>query len=81
MSPLDTLGYTVDAWIIITYLILALKGSARPFHWANAFGCFPVLLGEIVLGAYVPMVLTAFFGMIGWVGLWATRPDRDLDWD
>lgn len=67
---LTVLGYLANAWVIVTYSVLTLTGRhARAFHAANAIGCVPVIAGEVLVGAYVPLVLTAFFGVMGWVGL------------
>ena len=62
-------GYIADAWVILAYGYLARTSEVRPFHYANAVGCFPVMGTEIVVGAWVPLVLTAFFGALGWYGL------------
>jgi hypothetical protein len=67
------LGYLADAWILGTYLVLARTGRARPFHAANALGCLPILAGEIATGAFVPMVLTVVFGVVGWLGVLKRR--------
>lgn len=75
---ISTLGYIADAWILATYAILARGGAERPFHWANAIGCVPIIIGELILGAYVPMVLTIAFGAIGWYGLYSTRIPKAL---
>lgn len=62
-------GYLADAWILGAYAMLARKGRAAPFHWANALGCLPIIATELAVDAYVPMVLTATFGVIGWLGI------------
>lgn len=63
------LGYIADAWILGTYALLARTGRERPFHWANAIGCAPIIVLEVQAGAYVPLVLTSVFGAIGWFGV------------
>lgn len=76
---ISTLGYIADAWILAMYAILARGGAERPFHWANAIGCLPIIIGELILGAYVPMVLTVAFGAIGWYGLYSSRIPKFRD--
>lgn len=66
---LTAIGFVADLWILGTYALLARTGRALPFHWANAIGSVPIVFGEIVLGAYVPLVLTATFGVIGVFGV------------
>lgn len=69
-------GYVSDAAVMLSYLVLALSSTrqhARAFHWVNALAAPPVIAGEVLLGAYVPLVLTTFFGVAGWVGVWRTR--------
>lgn len=71
---LSVLGYASTAWILLTYGVLARTGKhARDFHLANAIGCLPVIVVEVRLGAYVPLVLTAAFGALGWLGLFKGR--------
>lgn len=67
---IDVVGYVATAAILIVYLLLA-TGSVRPiaFHWANMLGAPPVIASELVHGAYVPLVLTLFFGIIGTGGV------------
>lgn len=67
---IDAIGYAASVAILIVYLLLA-TGKAKPiaFHWANALGAPPVIASELVHGAYVPLVLTAFFGIIGAAGV------------
>lgn len=67
------LGYAADAAVIATYAVLALTGRSRAFHWANALGCFPVAYTEIAAGAHVALILTAFFGLVGWVGVFSRK--------
>ena len=67
---LGSLGYIADVWILGTYALLSRTGKARPFHWANAVGCFPLLLAEYYAGLWQVMVLTGTFGALGWLGLW-----------
>lgn len=62
-------GYCADLWIVATYLLLARTGRERPFHWANAVGCVPIIATEVAVGAWVPLVLTVAFGAFGWIGV------------
>jgi hypothetical protein len=70
---LSALAYTADAVILGTYFVMARWNRPRAFHWANALGCFPLLVVEIRAALYEPLVLTAAFGAIGWLGVWRTR--------
>jgi len=70
---LAALGYLADVWILGTYALLARYGRTRPFHWANAIGCIPLLAAEGLAGLWQVMVLTGTFGVIGWLGVWKTR--------
>lgn len=63
------LGYVADVAILGTYALLARTGKARPFHWANALGVFPVAAVEVVAHAWPVMPLTLTFGVLGWVGV------------
>lgn len=69
MVMLDVLAYLADAWILGTYLYAATRGRQRPFHWANAIGCLPILAVEVVASAWPAFVLTLAFGFIGCVGV------------
>lgn len=69
MTWLTALAYLADVAVLGTYAMVARGGSVRPFHWANALGCFPIIGVEIVAGAWPPLVLTATFGALGWVGV------------
>lgn len=69
MTIVTLAGYLADAWVLTTYAILARTSRALAFHWANAIGCVPIILGELALRAYVPLVLTSVFGALGWVGV------------
>jgi hypothetical protein len=75
VTVVTILGFMADAWILSTYALLAHKKIAKPFHWANAIGCFPLIVGEIVVHAWPPLVLTVSFGALGWVGVLQT------DWE
>lgn len=64
------LGFAASFAIVVVYTLLATE-RVQPivFHWANALGWPPVLVGELLIGAYVPLVLTAFFGSVGVAGV------------
>lgn len=66
---LTAVAYLADAVILGSYGFLARTGRSRPFHWANAVGCVPLLAVEVVAHAWPPLVLTAAFGAIGLAGL------------
>lgn len=42
------------------------------FHWSNALGCFPIIAVEVLTGAWPALILTAAFGVIGWLGVRAS---------
>lgn len=75
------LAYLADVAICFTYLRLARTERARPFHWANAVGCVPIIVTELLLHAYAPLILTAFFGAVGIVGLTRIKGVRMLEAD
>lgn len=66
---MTVLGYIATVWILTTYAVLVRCSNPRPFHWANAVGCVPLIVGEIAVGAGPPLVLTTAFGVVGWVGV------------
>jgi hypothetical protein len=66
---ITALGFVADAWVIVAYAYLVRTMRVRPFHWANAVGCLPILGTEIVVRAWAPLILTVFFGALGWYGL------------
>lgn len=60
--------------IIGTYVLAALHPERqRPFHWANAIGCVPLIAVEAMAGVGQAVVLSAMFGAAGWLGVWRTR--------
>ena len=69
---LTALAYLADAFILLTYG-LTLRGHVRPFHWANALGCVPLIAVEVTTGAWPVLPLTASFGVIGWIGVFKTK--------
>ena len=72
MTPLALVTYLADAVILLTYG-LTLRGHVRPFHWANALGCIPLIAVEVTTGAWPVLPLTAVFGVIGWIGVIKTK--------
>ena len=72
LSVLALVTYAADAIIIGTYG-LTLRGRVRPFHWANALGCIPLIAVEVTTGAWPVLPLTAVFGVIGWIGVIKTK--------
>ena len=67
---LSLLAYLADAIILLTYALTATgRWRSVTFHLANALGCFPIIAIEVVAGAWPALVLTAAFGIIGWVGV------------
>lgn len=74
MSWLDLVAYASDAWVLITYAVLARSGRARPFHWANALGAAPLLVVEVTTHAWPVLPLTVTFCTLGWVGVRKTWP-------
>ena len=72
MTALSALVYVLDAWVLGTYALLAKRGKARPFHWANAVGAIPTVTFEVLVHAWPIIPLTGTFGVLGWVGVWST---------
>lgn len=70
---LGLLGYAADVAILGTYAWLTHRGSARPFHWANALGCVPLLVAEVGARLWQVVVITGTFGALGAVGAWKER--------
>lgn len=70
MSPLQLAGYVADVFILASYLYLAKTTNARPYHWVNAITAFPLLALEIQAGLWQLVLLTGFYGVIAWYGLW-----------
>ena len=70
MIVLNVFGYIADAAILGAYFWTARTGRIRPFHLANALGCFPLIALEVYAGIWPVLVITATFGAIGWFGLW-----------
>ena len=67
---LTALAYAADVAILGTYFSsIRNPRTVRRFHWANAVGMFPLIGVEAVTGAWPAVVLTAAFGVIGWVGV------------
>lgn len=62
-------GWAAVAWVLGTYAIMARTGRDRPFHWANALGCFPLIILNAGAGLWFAVVLNATFGVLGWVAL------------
>lgn len=63
------LAYLADAVILVTYFLTTKSRPVRWFHWANAIGCVPIIATEVIASAWPPLVLTAAFGAIGWMGV------------
>lgn len=78
----NLLGYIATAAILGTYAWLVgfePSPKLRPFHLANALGALPIAVGEVLGRAYPALILTASFGVIGWLGLYQTGRKRGLD--
>lgn len=73
MSALKLLGYIADVWILGSYAVMSSSGKVRPFHWANAVGCVPLVTAEALAGLWQVVILTGTFGVLGWLGVWRTR--------
>jgi hypothetical protein len=74
VTLLQALGYASDAWVLITYALVARFGrNARVMHYANALGAPPLIVAEIRGGLWQVLVLTGSFCALGWLGLWHTR--------
>lgn len=69
MTALEIACYVADVFILGTYAATKAGRPIRWFDWANALGCFPLLVLGWITGAYPLMVITGAFGVIGWVGV------------
>lgn len=69
MIVLSLVALAANVWILATYALLARTGRERPFHWANAIGCLPLLAVELVTGAWSIVPLSLTFGVLGLVGV------------
>lgn len=65
----NVLAYIADVWILATYYLTTRGRPVRWFHLANAIGCLPIIAVETWVGAWPALVLTAAFGLIGFMGL------------
>lgn len=79
MTLLEFVAYLADAWILAAYARSVIRQDARPFHWANAVGCLPIIGVEVITEAWPALVLTAFFGVIGIAGLLHGDFDDDIE--
>lgn len=74
MSWLSFFGYVADVCILGSYGVMSFVPSkVRAFHWANAWGCVPLLIAEVQAGLWQVVVITGTFGVLGWLGVWRTR--------
>jgi hypothetical protein len=62
------LAYMADIAILGTYWLMVRGKSVKWFHLANAIGCIPLIVTEVISGAYAVIVITAAFGIIGAIG-------------
>lgn len=70
MTLWSYLAYAADAWIIGAYAATTRDPRRlRWFHWANALGCVPLLVVELVTHAYPVIPITGTFGLLGWIGV------------
>ena len=65
----NALGWVAVSWVLGTYALMARTGRARPFHWANALGCFPLIVLNASAGLWFAVVLNGTFGVLGWLAL------------
>ena len=70
---MNWLAWVADVAILGSYYLFVSRGWERPFHWANALGCIPLLVVELQSGATQVVPVTAAFGLIGWYGI-LSRP-------
>lgn len=57
-------------------LVNAGKARRSLFDWANALGAAPLVISEIMVGAWSVLVLTACFGGIGVLGIVEDRREK-----
>lgn len=79
---LGSLGWAATAWVLVTYAVMARTGRERPFHWANALGCVPLIALNVLAGVWPAVVLNVTFGLLGWAALRPRLPrgGRYLVW-
>ncbi len=66
------LSLVASAWILASYAAFAHTANERRRWWfnlANALGCIPVIVTEMVAGTWAALALTAGFGLVGLYGL------------
>jgi hypothetical protein len=67
---IEAAAYGADVAILAAYAAVASgRYVMRLFHWANALGSIPIMLSEVIVGAWPAFVLTSAFGVIGWMGV------------
>lgn len=54
--------------VLVSYLALQRGASLKQFDIANALCAPPILLSEVVVGAWAALILTTAFGTAGAVG-------------
>jgi len=60
-------------WILGGYAWAVRTQRQRPFHWANAIGCVPLLIAEVGAGLWQVVAITGTFGALGWLGVWGKK--------
>jgi hypothetical protein len=68
-TSLTIAAYLASAWILLSYFLMMRGKPASWLHWANALGCIPLGIYEVVQEAYPPLVVTGVFGVLGWYGI------------
>lgn len=84
MSWADAVVYATQLWVMATYLLLALRGRERAFHWANGVGGATLIAATLLTTGWSRLLaLTVFFTVVGWVGVWRTWPrySVSVEWD
>lgn len=72
----SALAYIADAVILGSYAVAVAKSNRIGwFHWANGVGAIPIAVTEVAVHAWPALILTAAFGVIGWIG--ALSPRRE----
>lgn len=61
--------------IVAGYFRLSVQRKPRMFHWANAVGCVPIIIQNYQARVWAALLLTTFFGVIGWMGLYVSWSD------
>ena len=71
---IQALSLIASASVLVAYFNMQRGAPVKRFDRANALCAPPIMLSEVVVGAWGALVLTVAFGSMGALGWWrATR--------